>query len=1053
MKKFLISLLVLLMCTTLFYGAGNVYALTVTSITASPNTPGANATYGIQMNIEQTLSANTDYIKVTFPSGFTIPSSISNGTVRVNGNVPYSVTVNGLSVYIYPSQNLAVGALTVYIYSSAGIRNPSTGGVNYPIAISTSKETTAVSYNLYIQSAVRGLTASVSPNGAGSYATYTISFIPNISLNTSDHIYIVFPYDTTLPENITPSYITINGYACSYVTKSGNLKLDIRPPFGMNAGYTFTIIINDSFGIKNPTNPGTYTLQLATSREPAYAVSNPYDIVGSNITNLSVSLSPNTAGSVSTYSIWFTTGPSGALQPNNYIKIVFPDDTYIPTNTSASYITLNGHNCTNKYVSGRTLTIYIPSGFSLGNNSTCNIIIPTQFGIRNPTKPGTYTLSLSTSADTVPAVSNPYTIVGTSVSSLEVNVDPPVQNTIAEYTISFTTSQNGALTSGSDKIFVEFPTKCGVPNYINARNITVNGIKCRYASVSGNTITVTTPTHINANSGVTVVISKDAKIKNPSVYGTYTFKVHTSKDVVAVSYSVNIKKSTIAKPTVNLSSYAVGDTPTITINFTTGSAGALKRNQDKIYVLFPAEFKIPFSIQANSIKINNITVKQVSRYVSRLEITTPVDIPANGSVTVVIDKTAGIKNPEAIGDYTLTVYTSKEDTPIESETFKIVALPKTTIAVNPPQPDGKNGYYTTNPVVTLTAVSPVDPNPMIYYYIDSGSSILYTQSFTIPDGKHTLYYYAVDHQGNKEKVQSQNFLVDTKSPVVTIISPKNGAVLNTKQCKIVGKTEPGATLEINGKDVPVATDGSFTFAAQISGETVFKITAEDKAGNKTTVNLKVSLDTTPPKLTVATPIAFQEFHTPTVTVTGKTEKNATVTVNGAKVQVNGENYTFSYTLMLTKPGLNSINVIATDLAGNTTKVSVPVKFIPKTKIVLQVGNSKAIVNNEIVKLDAPPVLVNNRTMVPLRFIAEAFGAKVEWNPVFKLVFITLGEKEIILQVGTPYASVNNKMVNLDAPPKIIKNHTMVPLRFIAEVFGASVEWDKKTKGITIVYPK
>ncbi len=1053
MKKFLVSLLVLLICATLFYGAGNVYALTVTSVTASPNTPGANASYRIQLNLEQPLTANTDYVKIKFSPGFTVPSSITAGSVRVNGRIPHSVTTDGLTVYVYPSQNLAAGPVTIYIYSSAGIRNPSTGGRNYPITISTSKETTAVSYNLYIQSAVRDLTVSVSPNGAGSYATYTISFIPNISLTTSDHIYIVFPDDTTLPENITPSYITINGYACSYVTREGNLKLDIRPPFGMNAGYTFTIIIKDSFGIKNPTNPGTYTLQLATSKEPAYAVSNSYEIVGSNITNLTVSLSPNTAGSVSTYSIWFTTGPSGALQPNDYIKIVFPDDTYIPTNTSASYITLNGYNCTNKYVSGRTLTIYIPSGFSLGNNSTCSIIIPDQFGIRNPTKPGTYTLSLSTSADVVPAVSNPYTIVGTSVSSLEVNVDPPVQDAVAEYTISFTTSQNGALTSGTDKIFVEFPRKCGVPNYINAWNITVNGVKCQYASVSENKLTVTTPVSINANSGVTMVISKDAKIKNPPTYGSYTFEVHTSKDVVPVSYTVKIKKSTIAKPTVSLSSYAVNDTPVITINFTTGSAGALKRNQDKIYIKFPVEFKLPPSVPANSVKVNNVVAKYVNKYSYRLEITTPVDIPANGSVTVVIDKTAGIKNPQAIGDYTLTVYTSKENTPVESETFKIVALPKTTIAVNPPQPNGKNGYYITNPVVTLTAVSPVDPNPMIYYYIDTGSPILYTQPFTIPDGKHTLYFYAKDHQGNKEKVQSRKFLVDTKPPVITIISPKNGAVLNTKQCKIVGKTETGAILEINGQDVPVAPDGSFTFVAQISGETIFKITAEDEAGNKTTINLKVLLDTTPPKLTVTTPVAFQIFHTPSVTVTGKTEKDATVTVNGVKVSVNSENYTFSYTLTLTKPGLNTIKVTATDLAGNVTSISIPVKFVPKTKIILQVGNSKAIVNNEIVKLDAPPVLVNNRTMVPLRFIAEAFGAKVEWNPVFKLVIITLGEKEIILQVGTKYASVNNKRIELDAPPRIIRNHTMVPLRFIAEAFGASVEWDGKTKSITIVYPK
>ncbi len=1053
MKRFLVSLLIFAICGAVFAGAANVYALSVPNVTATPNTPGANATYKIQMTTTQPLTANTDYIRVEFPSGFTVPSSISTSAVRVNSAVPHSVDVSGLSVSIYPSANVAAGNVTIYIYSSAGIRNPSVGGRSYPVKVSTSKETTPATGDLYIQSAVRNLTAIVSPNGAGSYATYTISFIPNVSLGTSDHIYIEFPYGTTLPSQINPSYVTINGYSCSYVYKVNNLKLDIRPPFTMSAGYTYTIIISDSFGIRNPVNPGTYTLELATNREPVYAVSSPYTIVGSNITNLTVSLSPNTAGTVATYSIWFTTGPSGALAQNDYIKIQFPQGTYIPTNTSASYITLNGHNCTSRRVSGTELTIYIPYGFSLGNNSSCNIIIPTQFGIRNPVNPGTYTLSLSTNKDVVPAVSNPYTILGTSISGLSVEIDPPVQDANAQYTVNFTTSQNGALTRNSDKIYIVFPRRFYVPNYINAGNVSVNGAACRYVSVSGNEVAITSPVNVGSSSGVSVVFSKSANIKNPSSAGSYTFKVRTSEDVVPESYTVQIEKSTIVKPEVNFSTYAVVDTPVITVSFETGSAGALSANTDKIYIKFPPEFKLPVSIPANSVKVNNVVSKFVRRYGSRLDITTPVSIPANGQVIVTIDKSAGIKNPQAIGEYYLYVYTSKETTPVKTSVIKIVALPKTTIAVNPPKPNGKNGYYITKPLVTLTAVSPIDPNPIIYYYIDSGTPTVYAQPFTIPDGKHVLYFYAVDHQGNKEKVQSRKFLVDTKPPVVTVISPKNGAVLNTKQCKIIGKTEPGATLTINGKSVPVAPDGSFTFATTISGETVFKLVAEDIAGNKTTVNLKVSLDTTPPKLTVFSPVAFEVFHTPTVTVKGQTEKDATVTVNGKKVVVNGENYTFSYTLVLTKAGLNTINVVATDLAGNVTRVSVPVKFIPKTKIVLQVGNKKAIVNNEIVKLDAPPVIVKNRTLVPLRFIAEAFGAKVEWNPVFKLVFITLGNKEIILQEGVSYASVNNKKVKLDSPPKIVNGHMMVPLRFIAEAFGASVQWDGTTRSITIVYPK
>jgi len=186
---------------------------------------------------------------------------------------------------------------------------------------------------------------------------------------------------------------------------------------------------------------------------------------------------------------------------------------------------------------------------------------------------------------------------------------------------------------------------------------------------------------------------------------------------------------------------------------------------------------------------------------------------------------------------------------------------------------------------------------------------------------------------------------------------------------------------------------------------------------------------------------------------GKTEKDAKVTINGTEVQVNPADYSFSYSLQLATPGLNSIQVIAVDLAGNQTTAGIPVNFIPKTKIVLQVGNSVALVNDKTVKLDASPKIVKDRTLVPLRFIAEAFGADVQWNSVFKLVIIKLQDKEIILQIGTSYASVGDKKYILDTAPIIDKGYTMVPIRFIAEALNSSVEWDSTTKTVTIVYPK
>jgi hypothetical protein len=324
---------------------------------------------------------------------------------------------------------------------------------------------------------------------------------------------------------------------------------------------------------------------------------------------------------------------------------------------------------------------------------------------------------------------------------------------------------------------------------------------------------------------------------------------------------------------------------------------------------------------------------------------------------------------------------------------------------------------------------------------------------SVPDGTHTLYFYAMDRFQNKEVAQSMQFKVDTVPPTITVAYPQNNAILNVRNFTITGKTEASATLTINGNPVSVGADGSFSYDAAISGPATFTIVSRDIAGNTSQFLLTVSLDTTPPKLVISEPKAFQEVHTQFVAVKGQTEKDAKVTVNGLEIAVNPADYSFSYSLQLTTPGLNSINVVAVDLAGNQTTAAIPVNFIPKTKIILQVGNTVALVNDKTVKLDAPPKIINGRTLVPLRFVAEAFGASVKWNSVFKLVFITLQDKEIVLQIGTSYASVGDSKYTLDTAPIIDKGNTLVPIRFIAEAFNSSVEWDEKTKTVTIVYPK
>ena len=85
------------------------------------------------------------------------------------------------------------------------------------------------------------------------------------------------------------------------------------------------------------------------------------------------------------------------------------------------------------------------------------------------------------------------------------------------------------------------------------------------------------------------------------------------------------------------------------------------------------------------------------------------------------------------------------------------------------------------------------------------------------------------------------------------------------------------------------------------------------------------------------------------------------------------------------------------------------------------------------------------------FESEAFGAEVQWDAATRSIRIYLPGKEIriTLQVNNTIGRVNNAIIKLDAPPQIIAGRTMVPLRFIAEAFGAQVKWDGRIRQIRI----
>lgn len=114
---------------------------------------------------------------------------------------------------------------------------------------------------------------------------------------------------------------------------------------------------------------------------------------------------------------------------------------------------------------------------------------------------------------------------------------------------------------------------------------------------------------------------------------------------------------------------------------------------------------------------------------------------------------------------------------------------------------------------------------------------------------------------------------------------------------------------------------------------------------------------------------------------------------------------------------------------------------------------KLYFDGNLLSCDVPPVIISDRTMVPARAFFEALDARVSWNDAKKQVTARTDDTKIILTIGSNVAYVNSVVKVLDSPPVIIDSRTLVPVRFISESLGYEVKWVEKSRSVYIKTPK
>jgi len=108
-----------------------------------------------------------------------------------------------------------------------------------------------------------------------------------------------------------------------------------------------------------------------------------------------------------------------------------------------------------------------------------------------------------------------------------------------------------------------------------------------------------------------------------------------------------------------------------------------------------------------------------------------------------------------------------------------------------------------------------------------------------------------------------------------------------------------------------------------------------------------------------------------------------------------------------------------------------------------------IIDGKLQEYPQPPIILNGRTLVPLREIFESLGAEVDWEASTSTVFAKKDNISLSLQINNKDAVINGKVKKLDVEPQLINGKTMVPARFVAEALGAVVKWDQNSNTVII----
>jgi hypothetical protein len=231
----------------------------------------------------------------------------------------------------------------------------------------------------------------------------------------------------------------------------------------------------------------------------------------------------------------------------------------------------------------------------------------------------------------------------------------------------------------------------------------------------------------------------------------------------------------------------------------------------------------------------------------------------------------------------------------------------------------------------------------------------------------------------------------------------------------------------------------------------YSLKAVSEDGSLSGFSNELSIVPMPDSLQIFKENNINVFH-PVFELQGKADPKAKLTVQDHPIALNVDG---TFTTSIGVPaGISTVlfRAIATDQTVQEKKIQVSCISESYT-IQMQIQNPNVTVNDLPWpwKLEVPPILESQRTFVPLRFISEIVGGSVQWDSKEKSIQVLYKQNEVVLWIGKREILVNGRKEKIDAPPFILNGRTLVPLRFVTEPLGAKIEWKAETSTILLSF--